>query len=121
MRAPRTPPAPRGDTIVEALVATLLLTVGGLALLSLSAVLLRDERRGAARVRAASLFDERATQWTTQPCGGAGGSRQLAGLHETWTVARTADSLEVLRDSVHAPADPRERPLALTALRGCAP
>ena len=122
----RLPGAPRharrrGDTIVEALVATVLLTVAALALLGLTAVLLRDERRGATRVRGAALLEARTAEWHAAPCGGAGGTRIVDGLHERWTVAYDADSLEVLRDSVLAPDDPGQGSLAVAAVRGCAP
>jgi type II secretory pathway component PulJ len=119
----RLPGAPRharrrGDTIVEALVATVLLTVAALALLGLTAVLLRDERRGATRVRGAALLEARTAEWHAAPCGGAGGTRVVDGLHERWTVAYDADSLEVLRDSVLAPDDPGQGSLAVAARAG---
>ncbi|MDF1506130.1 hypothetical protein [Roseisolibacter sp. H3M3-2] len=116
-RAPR-----RGDAIVEALVATLLLAVGALALLSLGAVLRRDARRGGARLRAAELLEARLAEWRATPCDGpASGTRVVGALRERWTVARDADSLEVLRDSVLAPGDAGQGGVALVAVRGCAP
>jgi Tfp pilus assembly protein PilV len=111
----------RGDTIVEALVATVLLTVAALALLALSAVLLREERRAATRTRAAALLAARVAEWRAGPCDAAGGARVVDGLHERWTVWRDADSLEVLRDSVLAPADPGQGGVAVAAVRGCLP
>ena len=122
-RAPALPPRARrrGDTIVEALVATVLLTVAALALLTLSAVLLREERRAATRTRAAALLEARLAEWRAGPCDAPGGARVVDGLHEQWTVARDADSLEVLRDSVLAPDDPGQGSVAVVAMRGCTP
>ena len=114
--------ARRGDTILEALVATLLLGVGVLALVGLSVVLARDERRLAARRRAAEVVAEREAAWASAPCGDGTGGRLVGGLRERWSVARAADSLEVLVDSVATPADasaPEE--VSVTAVRGCAP
>jgi Tfp pilus assembly protein PilV len=121
-RALRRSAAPRGDTIVEALVATMLLTVGVLALVGLSVVLARDERRLATRRRAAALLAQRAAEWAAAPCGDADGARAVGGLQERWHVSRAPDSLEVLVDSVAMPADPTAADGAfLVAVRGCAP
>ncbi len=48
MRDPRPAPAPRGFTLVEVLVATLIVTVGALALASTAEYLARALRRAAA-------------------------------------------------------------------------
>ena len=114
--------APRGDTIIEALVATTLLTVGVLALVSLSVVMARDERRLAARRRAATVLAQRASEWTSGPCTDATGGRLVDGLQERWRVARAPDSLEVLIDSVAMPADAATSEVVdHVAARGCAP
>jgi Tfp pilus assembly protein PilV len=121
-RAPWRSAAPRGDTIVEALIATMLLTIGALALVGLTVVLARDERRLATRRRAAALLAQRAAEWAAIPCGDAAGVRVLGGLQERWQVSRAADSLEVLVDSVAMPADPTAADGAFhVAVRGCAP
>ena len=112
----------RGDTILEALVATLLLGVGVLALVGLSVVLARDERRLASRRRAGLMVAEREAVWASAPCADAMGGRLVDGLRERWRVARAADSLEVLVDSVAMPADAAaSEEVSLTAVRGCAP
>ena len=121
-RAPRPPAARRGDAILEALVATVLLTVGALAFVGLSVVLARDERRLASRRRAAAMVDERTAAWAAAPCADGVGGRVVDGLRERWSVARAADSLEVLVDSIAMPADAgRSEEVRLVAVRGCAP
>ena len=117
----RTPRAPRGDTIVEALVALLLLTVGALALVGHTATLARDERRAAARHRGAAMLQARAIAWQSAPCADAAGARTVDGLAEAWSTSRSADSLEVLLDSVRAPDDPAGVHAGLISARGCAP
>jgi len=117
----RTRRAPRGDTIVEALVALLLLTVGALALVGHTATLARDERRAAARHRAAAMLQARAVAWHSAPCADATGASVADGLAEAWSTSRGGDSLEVLVDSVRAPDDPAGVRIALVAARGCAP
>ena len=122
LSAPCRSVAERGDTILEALVATVLLTVGVLSLVGLSAVLARDERRLTARRRAATMVAERAAVWASAPCGDATGGRLVDGLRERWTVARAADSLEVLVDSIALPPDAAASDaVSLIAIRGCAP
>lgn len=120
VRPPR-PRLPRGDTIVEALVALLLLTVGALALVGHTTTLTRDERRAASRRRAAAMLDARATDWATGECVEAAGGRTIDGLVETWTTQRGADSLMVLVDSIHVPGDPGGVRAGLVAVRGCEP
>ncbi len=120
--APRPSASRRGDTIVEALVATLLLSVGVLALVGVSVVLSRDERRLASRRRAAVLVAEREAAWASSPCADATGGRLIDGMRERWSVARAADSLEVLVDSVAMPADAAaSEEVSLAAVRWCAP
>ena len=122
LRAPRRGTARRGDTIVEALLATMLLTMGVLALVALTIALARDERRLANRRRAATLLAERAAEWLSAPCADVTGARVVDGLQERWSVARAADSLEVLTDSVdmQGVAAGSEH-VGHVAVRGCAP
>ena len=120
--APRPSSARRGGTIIEALVATLLLGVGVLALVGLSVVLARDERRLASRRRAAVMVAEREAAWASAACAEDTGGRTVDGLRERWSVARASDSLEVLVDSVALPAAAATaEEVSLVAVRGCAP
>jgi Tfp pilus assembly protein PilV len=118
---PLRPRTPRGDTIVEALVALLLLTVGALALIGHTTTLTRDERRAATRRRAAAMLDVRAADWAAGPCVEAEGGRTVDGLAEAWASRRDADSLLVLVDSIHAPGDRGGARAGLIAVRGCDP
>lgn len=124
MRAPTGTTRPRirrGDTIVEALVALVLLATGALALIGHTATLARDERRAAARHRAAALLEARAAEWTSLPCADGTGARVVDGLAETWTAWRDADSLAVLVDSLRAADDRGGVRAGLVTVRGCAP
>ncbi|GLC27895.1 hypothetical protein [Roseisolibacter agri] len=112
---------PRGDTIVEALVALLLLATGALALIGHTATLTRDERRAAARHHAAALLEARAAEWAGAPCADGAGARTVDGLAESWTASRDADSLAILVDSLRAADDRGGVRAGLVAVRGCAP
>jgi Tfp pilus assembly protein PilV len=116
----RTLRARRGDSIVEALVATVLLTVGALALVGLGATLARDERRAALRRRAAVMVAARVGAWTAAPCADADGGGGAPGLVERWRSGATADSLQQLVDSVSSPVDSTAGAVGLTLLRSCA-
>ena len=125
--ARRRPTSPRrvrrrsGDTIIEALVACLLLTVGGLSLLGVAATLAREERRATARRRAASVLESRLATWSASPCGPVEGSRRVGGLEERWRTVLDADSVEQLVDSVRVPNDAGGVADGVVAVRGCSP
>lgn len=111
----------RGDTIVEALVALLLLSVGALALVGLTTTLARDERRAASRRRAAAMLEARHQAWSAAPCAEDAGDAVADGLSERWSSRRAADSMLVLVDSVRAEHDPGGASASLVAVRGCEP
>jgi Tfp pilus assembly protein PilV len=111
----------RGDTIVEALVALLLLSVGALALVGLTTTLARDERRAAARRRGAAMLEARLLAWCVAPCADGVGATTADGLTERWSSRRDADSMLVLVDSVQAEHDPSGASASLVAARGCEP
>ncbi|MGZ8468560.1 MAG: hypothetical protein ACXWZ7_03950 [Gemmatirosa sp.] len=111
----------RGDTIVEALVALLLLSIGALALVGLTTTLARDERRAASRRRAVSMLEARQQEWSAAPCAEGEGGTVTDGLAERWSSRRAADSLLVLVDSVRAEHDPGGASASLVAVRGCDP
>ena len=99
----------------------MLLTVGVLALVGLTATLARDERRVVTRRRAAALLAERASAWGAAPCGEGEGTRTVGGLVERWRATVTPDSLALLADSVVMPVDPSSADVGLATLRPCAP
>ncbi len=118
-RRPTPSRLPRGDTIVEALVALLLLAIGALALVGHTATLTRDERRAAARHHAAALLEQRVVEWEGAPCADDAGARTVDGLVESWAARRDADSLAILVDSLRAADDPGGVRVGLVAVRGC--
>lgn len=111
----------RGDTIVEALVALLLLSVGALALVGLTVTLARDERRAALRRHAASVADARLMAWRSTACAEGGGTSSGGGLEERWDARRDADSMLVLVDSVRAEHEPGAVHASVVAQRACDP
>jgi hypothetical protein len=119
--APRARPDRPGDTIVEALVALLLLSVGALALVGLTTTLARDERRAALRRHAASAAEARLLTWSASPCVEGAGGATAGGLVERWATRRGADSLLVLVDSVRAEHEPGAVHASVVAARGCTP
>ncbi|HET7620379.1 MAG TPA: prepilin-type N-terminal cleavage/methylation domain-containing protein [Gemmatimonadaceae bacterium] len=90
----------RGFTLVELLIAIVVLTVGLLALTSAGAATVRLESRGQQLSRMASLGDTRLELLRTQRCaavsGGAGGTR----FTERWSVAPGSSRTRVIADSI---------------------
>ncbi len=111
----------RGDTIVEALVALLLLSVGALALVGLTVTISRDERRAALRRHASERLEARMVEWSSAPCVDDAGGTTAGGLAEGWSFRVGADSVLVLRDTVRAEHEPAAVEASLVAARGCEP
>jgi prepilin-type N-terminal cleavage/methylation domain-containing protein len=88
-----------GLTLVELLVALLVLTVGVLALAGTAAQLARAEARAAATARAAAAIDERVERVAAAPCTDDAGTRQVDGLDERWRTW-SADGTAWLADTV---------------------
>ncbi|GAC1690647.1 MAG: hypothetical protein NVS9B3_09240 [Gemmatimonadaceae bacterium] len=81
-------PARDGFTLVEILVAITVLTVGLLALVATSAVLMRGMTGAAAQSRAAVVAFSRIEQMRSVPCSSmAAGTASANGVSERWTVA----------------------------------
>ncbi len=85
-----------GVTLIEVVVAILVLAVGALALAGSAAVTLRrmsDTARGTA---AASVVRSRAEQSFSRPCAALGsGSQQLLGVRSEWFIAGGAGSANI--------------------------
>ena len=90
-----------GSSLVEALLALLLLQFGLLALIAASAVAARDLGTANRRARAQALARNRVELLRANPCAPAssGEMRWPGGLHEWWTVS-AAGQLRVVVDSV---------------------
>lgn len=111
----------RGFTLVELLVALVLLNVGLIALVALSAALTRtgDDTRAAARAyRTASSRLER---MASLPCAGAvsGSATPSAGIAETFADTPEPNGTRLLRDSVAYVVPGRSRNVVIVTRSRC--
>jgi type IV pilus modification protein PilV len=84
---PLTPASRAGFTIVEVLVAILILSVGMLALAGTAAVVVRQTGSAARQTMAAAHAQSRFEQLRASPCAAmAGGADTLRGIVTAWTV-----------------------------------
>lgn len=94
-------PIRAGFTLVEVLVAILLIDVGVLAMVSGLAVVARREMGMRSRVAAARAAENRIQSLLARPCAASSGSaRGERGLTEWWSVQLVAGAQRDLRDSV---------------------
>ncbi len=91
-------------TVVEVLVALMLLSVGLLAMAGSSGILLRQLDDAQRAQRATRTARNRLASLASRPCGDRlpGTAVADAGIRERWTVT-TADSLSLLADSLSWP------------------
>ena len=113
----------KGFTIVELVVAIVILTVGLLGLASTAAVVTRQMGGGAQQTLAASLASSRFESMRARTCAGlAGGTQVTRGLTEVWTVATsTASRARVVTDTVKWMARGRQRRVSYTSMITCIP
>ncbi len=94
------PPTRHGFTLVELLVATVVLAVGLLALTSAGAAIVRLEARGQRLALAAAAGENRLELLRMRSCTAASGVRQSDRLEERWSVIQPAPGTLALTDSV---------------------
>jgi Tfp pilus assembly protein PilV len=109
-----------GFTIVEAIVALLLIAVGILAVAASGALVLREVGAVAARTRGGLLARNRVEMFAAGACTGTGsaGIDSLRAVRGHWSV-REDGALGTLTDSVVMLAPDGERTLDVTAARAC--
>jgi len=113
--------APRGYTLVELLVALVVLAVGVLAVAGASTPLARRLGEGARVRRAAALIDERVERFRLDSCPApASGTRVAELLDERWVVARDG-RLATISDTVRIAGARAARRAGASAARWCAP
>lgn len=99
-------PGPRragrqGFTIVELIVAMLMLTIGLLGLAAIGAVVLKQMRGGTNQTIAAAIAQSRFEQFEGDPCASiVSGSATVRGGTENWTVAAEGFRAKAIRDTV---------------------
>ena len=89
-----------GFTLVELLVATVVLSVGLLALTSAGAAIVKLESRGGRLSRVAALAETRLELVRVERCAATSGSGEIGRLQERWSVIHSAPSTFTVVDSV---------------------
>jgi prepilin-type N-terminal cleavage/methylation domain-containing protein len=85
-----------GLTLIEVVIAILILSVGALALAGSSAVMVRRLSDSARTAAGASVGRSRIESSLAAPCSAlAGGSEQILGVHSEWSVAGTQNSADI--------------------------
>ena len=85
-----------GLTLIEVVIAILILTVGALALAGSSVVMMRRLSDSARTAAGASVGRNRIESSLAAPCSAlAGGSEQILGIHSEWSVAGTQNSADI--------------------------
>lgn len=88
--------ARRGLTLIEIVVAILILSVGALALAGTSAVMVRRMAESARNAAAASVGRSRLESSFAAPCPAIiGGSELILGVHSEWSVTASANSADI--------------------------
>jgi prepilin-type N-terminal cleavage/methylation domain-containing protein len=96
---------PPGFTLVELLIATIVLAVGLLALTSTGAAIVKLERHGQRLARVAAMGETRLELLRPQLCAAAPGVSSSHGLDERWHVMRSGARTLVLVDTIERTAD----------------
>jgi len=128
---PRAAAAAReGFTLVELLVAIVILSVGVLGLASTAAVVTRQIGGGAQQTRAAAVAQTRFEELRSMPCAAYGGlpftgTGDAGGFREAWAVMAFAGSTNgaapglSMVDSVFYDADGEEKVRVFRSMRTC--
>ncbi|MGI9140266.1 MAG: type IV pilus modification PilV family protein [Gemmatimonadaceae bacterium] len=94
-------PSRAGFTLVELIVAMLMLTIGLLGLAGVGAVVLKQMKGGTYQTIAASIAQSRFEQFEGDPCSTiASGSATVRGMQEKWTVSAMGIRAKAIRDTV---------------------
>ena len=110
----------RGFTLVELLVAVLLIDVAVLAMVSATTLLVRRQTGLRTRVVASQLAANRLQHLLAAPCASATGSATPErGVTEHWSATLLPSSMRDLRDSVVFAIDGAERSVVLRSRSRC--
>jgi Tfp pilus assembly protein PilV len=108
-----------GFTLIEVLLAIVLIDVGLLALVAGSAVLMRQATEVRARSNALRMANNRIQSLSAGPCASSIGSSVTGDAREQWTVAVQPNRVREVRDSVAFTAAGVERSVALLTRLPC--
>ena len=110
----------RGFTLVELLVAVLLIDVGVLAMVSATTMLVRRQAGLRTRVVASQLAANRLQHLLAAPCiSTTGTATPAAGVTEHWSATLLSSSIRDFRDSVVFAIDGAERSVVLRSRSSC--
>lgn len=111
-----------GFTIVELIVAMLMLTIGLLGLAGVGAVVLKQMRGGTYQTIAASIAQSRFEQFEGDPCASiASGTATVRGMTETWTASAVGLRAKTIRDTVTFVGPSGTRKVGIHTVVACTP
>lgn len=111
-----------GFTLVELIVAMLMLTIGLLGLAGVGAVVLKQMKGGTHQTIAASIAQSRFEQFEGDPCSSiVGGTATVRGMQESWTVAAVGLRAKTIRDTVTFAASNGTRKVGIHTVVACTP
>lgn len=111
-----------GFTLVELIVAMLMLTIGLLGLAGVGAVVLKQMKGGTHQTIAASIAQSRFEQFEGDACSSiVGGTATVRGMSETWTVAAVGLRAKTVRDTVTFAASNGTRKVGIHTVVACTP
>ena len=109
-----------GFTIVELIVAMLMLTIGLLGLAGVGAVVLKQMKGGTYQTIAASIAQSRFEQLEGDPCASIiSGAATVRGMSETWTVANLWLRAKTVYDTVAFPSSSGTRKVGIHTVVSC--
>lgn len=110
----------RGFTIIEVLIAVMILTVGIVGLATTAALVTRMVGQGQRYTEAASMASERFEILRAQPCASlANGSQTSGGYTVAWTVTTVGGSGRQFDVTVTSPTTSGTRQDVFTTMRNC--
>lgn len=96
----------RGFTIVELIVAMMLVAVGLLSLVGANTVFVRRRNEARQRLAAVAAAANRVATLSSNPCLPTNGSAAASGIFERWSVVLRANATREIADSVTFGASP---------------
>ena len=121
---PRTPPSagPTGFTLVETLVAIILIEIGLLALTASTGIVVRETMIVRARTTALEIARNRIETIAATPCAAtSGGGTAANGFREDWSSQLVPVSTREVRDSVTFAVQRIPRTVVLETRTPCSP
>lgn len=109
-----------GFTLVELIVAMLMLTIGLLGLAAVGAVVLKQTRGGTAQTIAVSIAQSRFEQLEGDPCASiTSGTATVRGMTESWTVSPLGRRAMIVHDTVSYAGNNGTRKIGIRTAIAC--